>query len=51
MSASPDKRALIAEGLAAGDSDEALQLRLVAAGVSEASARYEIARLAKDGLI
>ena len=48
MSASPDKRALIAEGLAAGESDEALQRRLVAAGVSEASARYEIARLAKD---
>lgn len=48
MSAALDKRALIAEGLAAGDSDEALQLRLVAAGVSEASARYEIARLGKD---
>jgi Cupin-like domain len=44
----PDKRPLIAECLAAGDSDEALRLRLVAAGVSEASARYEIARLAKD---
>lgn len=44
----PDKRQLIAEGLAAGDSDEALCLRLVGAGVSEASARYEIGRLDKD---
>lgn len=48
MSGPPDKRALIAEGLAAGESDAALQLRLVSAGVSEASARYEIGRLAKD---
>ena len=46
-----DKRLLIAEGLAAGDSDEALRLRLVGAGISDASARYEIGRLDKDPLV
>ena len=45
-----DKRTLIAEGLAAGDDDAALHARLVAAGVSGASAKYEIERLAKDPL-
>ena len=43
-----DKRVLIAEGLAAGDDDAALHARLVASGVSAASARYEIDRLGKD---
>ncbi len=43
-----DKRTLIATGLAAGEDDAALLLRFTAAGVSEASARYEIARLDKD---
>lgn len=43
-----DKRALLAEGLAAGDDDGALQRRLVAAGVSAAAAKYEVDRLAKD---
>ena len=46
--AQSDKRALIAEGLAAGDDDAALQARLVGAGVSAASAKYEIYRLVKD---
>lgn len=46
--AQSDKRALIAEGLAAGDDDAALQARLVGAGVSAASAKYEIDRLVKD---
>jgi hypothetical protein len=46
--AQTDKRALIAEGLAAGDDDAALQARLVGAGVSAASAKYEIDRLGKD---
>lgn len=44
----PDKRALLAEGLAAGDEDAALHARLVAAGVSAAAAKYEVDRLAKD---
>ena len=44
----PDKRALLAEGLAAGDDDAALHARLVAAGVSAAAAKYEIDRLGKD---
>lgn len=48
--AQSDKRALLAEGLAAGEDDAALHVRLVAAGVSAASARYEIDRLAKDPL-
>lgn len=43
-----DKRALIAEGIAAGDDDAALHGRLVAAGISAASAKYEIDRLPKD---
>lgn len=43
-----DKRALLAEGLAAGDDDAALHARLVAAGVSAAAAKYEVDRLAKD---
>ena len=43
-----DKRVLIAEGLAAGDDDAALHARLVAAGISAASAKYEIDRLPKD---
>jgi len=46
--AQSDKRALIAEGLAAGDDDAALHARLVGAGVSAASAKYEIDRLGKD---
>jgi hypothetical protein len=44
----PDKRTLLAEGLAAGDDDNALHARLVAAGVSAAAAKYEVDRLAKD---
>ena len=43
-----DKRALLAEGLAAGDDDAALHGRLTAAGVSAAAAKYEIDRLGKD---
>lgn len=46
----PDKRGLIAEGLAAGENDAALHARLVAAGVSAAAAKYEVERLAKDPL-
>lgn len=48
MSAKPDKRVLLAEGLAAGDDDAALHARLVSAGVSAAAAKYEVDRLAKD---
>ncbi|UKK83605.1 cupin-like domain-containing protein [Sphingopyxis sp. BSN-002] len=44
----PDKRAILAEGLAAGDDDAALHVRLVCAGVSAASAKYEIDRVGKD---
>ena len=44
----PDKRALLAEALAAGETDAALHARLVTAGVSAAAAKYEIDRLAKD---
>lgn len=44
----PDKRALLAEGLAAGDDDAALHARLAAAGMSAAAAKYEVDRLAKD---
>lgn len=44
----PDKRALLAEGLAAGDDDAALHARLVASGVSAASAKYEVDRLSRD---
>ncbi|SEH17752.1 Cupin-like domain-containing protein [Sphingopyxis sp. YR583] len=44
----PDKRTLLAEGLAAGEEDVALHARLVAGGVSPAAAKYEIDRLAKD---
>ena len=43
-----DKRALIADGLAAGDDDAALLVRLTSSGISEACARYEIGRLDKD---
>ncbi len=43
-----DKRALLAAGLAAGEDDAALTQRLIAAGVSAASARYEVERMAKD---
>lgn len=46
--AQTDKRALIAEGLAAGDDDAALHARLAAAGVSAAAAKYEVDRLGKD---
>ena len=46
--AQPDKRALLAEGLAAGDDDAALHARLTGAGISAASAKYEIGRLGKD---
>jgi len=46
--AQTDKRAVLAEGLAAGDDDTALQARLVAAGVSAAAAKYEVDRLGKD---
>ena len=44
----PDKRTLLAEGLAACDDDSALHARLAAAGVSAAAAKYEVDRLAKD---
>jgi len=44
----PDKRALLAEGLALGEEDAALHARLVGAGISAASAKYEIDRLGKD---
>lgn len=44
----PDKRALLAEGLAAGDDDAALHARLVGAGISSAAAKYEVDRLARD---
>ncbi len=44
----PDKRALLAAGLAAGEDAAALHTRLVGAGVSAAAARYEIDRIAKD---
>ncbi|HEY0596831.1 cupin-like domain-containing protein [Sphingopyxis sp.] len=44
----PDKRALLAEGLAAGDDDAALHTRLVGAGISAAAAKYEVDRLSKD---
>lgn len=44
----PDKRALLAEGLALGEEDAALLARLVGAGVSAAAAKYEIDRLGKD---
>ncbi|WP_439569158.1 cupin-like domain-containing protein [Sphingopyxis sp.] len=44
----PDKRALLAQGLSAGDDDDALRARLVAAGVSLATAKYEVDRLTKD---
>ena len=44
----PDKRTLLADGLAAGEDDAALHARLAAAGVSAAAAKYEIDRLAKD---
>lgn len=46
--AQPDKRILLAEGLAAGEDDAVLHARLVAAGVSAAAAKYEVDRLAKD---
>lgn len=46
--AQSDKRALLAEGLAAGEDDQMLHARLVAAGVSAAAAKYEVDRLAKD---
>ena len=44
----PDKRTLLAEGLAAGDDDSALLARLFGAGVSAAAAKYVVDRLAKD---
>ncbi len=44
----PDKRALLAEGHAAGDDDAALHARLVGAGISSAAAKYEVDRLARD---
>ncbi len=46
--AQPDKRILLAEGLAAGEDDAVLHARLIAAGVSAAAAKYEVDRLAKD---
>lgn len=48
MTANPEKRSLLAEGLVAGDDDAALHARLVTAGISAASAKYEIDRLGKD---
>ena len=48
MTAKPDKRSLLAEGLAAGDDDAALHARLVGAGHSSPAAKYEVDRLAKD---
>lgn len=44
----PDKRTLLAEGLAAGEDDAALHARLVAAGASAAAAKYEVDRLARE---
>lgn len=44
----PDKRALLAEGLALGEEDGVLHARLVAAGVSAAAAKYEVERLTRD---
>ncbi|SNS67413.1 cupin-like domain-containing protein [Sphingopyxis indica] len=44
----PDKRVLLAEGLAAGEDDAALRARLVGAGVSAASAKYEVDRIVRD---
>lgn len=44
----PDKRALLAEGLAAGEEDAALHARLTGAGISVVAAKYEIDRLGKD---
>lgn len=44
----PDKRALLADGLARGEDDATLRARLMDAGVSAASAKYEIDRLARD---
>jgi hypothetical protein len=46
--AQSDKRALLAQGLAAGEDDAALHARLVGAGISAAAAKYEVDRLAKD---
>lgn len=46
--AQSDKRALLAQGLAAGEDDAALHARLVGAGISAAAAKYEIDRLGKD---
>ena len=43
-----DKRALIASALLDGADDTAILERLLAAGVSEPSARYEVARLPRD---
>ncbi|KTE05509.1 hypothetical protein ATE71_18205 [Sphingopyxis sp. H115] len=47
----PDKRALLAEGLALGEEDAALHARLTGAGVSAAAAKYEVDRLAKDPMV
>jgi hypothetical protein len=45
-----DKRALIAEGLLAGESPEQIVRRLIASGASPASADYEMRRAEKDAL-
>src|SRR3546814_17294486 len=47
----PDKRVLLAEGLAAGEDDAALRARLVGAGVSAASAKYEVDRIVRDPMV
>lgn len=44
----PDKRALLAEGLALGEDDTVLLARLTGAGISAAAAKYEVDRLVKD---
>lgn len=46
--AQSDKRQILAEGLAVGEDDAALHRRLITAGVSAATANYEIGRLTKD---
>lgn len=46
----PDKRAVIAEGLIAGEAPAAIRDRLIAAGCSESTADYELRRAEKDPL-
>jgi hypothetical protein len=46
----PDKRSVIAKVLLAGGSVVDMQAALIASGLSEASARYELERACKDPL-